>query len=199
MCLRRWGSLGLWTCVFALVLGLSMASPAQAQKFKVGVVDLQTVLDTSARGKTAKDRLKSLGEKLQKEIQSKRDLKEKKEAELQKMRGEIQSKGLVLNTQARIDQEETFRKKIRELKRYIDDTNNFIEDSTREFREREVRETQLILAEVRKVVREIGDREGFTVILESNENTAVVLYAHQSIDVTSQVVQRFDQASAAKR
>lgn len=199
MCLRRWGSLGLWTYVFALVLGLSMASPAQAQKFKVGVVDLQTVLDTSARGKSAKDRLKSLGEKLQKEIQSKRDLKEKKEAELQKMRGEIQSKGLVLNTQARIDQEEEFRKKIRELKRYIDDTNNFIEDSTREFREREVRETQLILAEVRKVVREIGDRDGFTFILESNENTAVVLYAHQSIDITSQVVQRFDQASAAKR
>jgi outer membrane protein len=176
-----------------------MASPAQAQKFKVGVVDLQTVLDTSARGKSAKDRLKALGEKLQKEIQSKRDLKEKKEAELQKMRGDIQSKGLVLNTQARIDQEEEFRKKIRELKRYIDDTNNFIEDSTREFREREVRETQLILAEVRKVVREIGDREGFTFILESNENTAVVLYAHQSIDITSQVVQRFDQASAAKR
>ncbi len=199
MCLRRWGSLGLWTCVFALILGLSMANPAQAQKFKVGVVDLQTVLDTSSRGKAAKDRLKALGEKLQKEIQSKRDLKEKREAELQKMRGEIQSKGLVLNTQARIDQEEEFRKKIRELKRYIDDTNNFIEDSTREFREREVRETQLILAEVRKVVREIGDREGFTVILESNENTAVVLYAHQSIDVTSQVVQRFDQASAAKR
>src|SRR5882672_5045029 len=65
----RWQRAGVWTCMVAVALGLSMAETAQAQK--VGVVDLQAVLDQSARGRTAKDRLRDLGDRLQQEIKSK--------------------------------------------------------------------------------------------------------------------------------
>jgi outer membrane protein len=176
-----------------------MASTVQAQQLKVGVVDLQAVLDDSVRGKAAKDRLKDLGEKLQQEIKSKRDMKEQREEELQRLRTEIRSQGLVLSEQARVAKEEEFRKKMRDLKRFIDDTNHFIEDATQEFREKEVRETQMLLAAIRKVVREIGEREGYTLVLEGNENAAVVLYFSKPIDITEKVKQRFDQASAARR
>ena len=46
------------------------------------------------------------------------------------MRTDIRSQGLVLSEQARVAKEEYFRNKVRELKRFIDDTNRFIEDAT---------------------------------------------------------------------
>lgn len=193
---RRCERHGLWIGLVVLLLGVSWAQVAQAQ-IKVGVVDLQAVLDQSVRGKSAKDRLKDLGDKLQQDIKSKRDFKEQKEEELQKMRSELKSQGLVLTDPARNAKDEEFRKRVRELKRFIDDTNRFIEDATQEFREREVRETQSLIGSVRRVVQEIGKREGYNLILEGNESTALVLYFNEAVDLTARVVQRFDQTSAA--
>ena len=59
-----------------------------------------------------------------------------------------------------------------------------------------MRETQALLLSVRRVVQEIGEREGYQLVLEGNENTAVVLYFNQSIDITPKIVQRFDQLPA---
>lgn len=190
----------LWPVVLGIVLSVSLLSQGQAQQsLKVGVVDLQTVLDSSVRGKAAKDRLKEVGAQLQEEIKAKREFKEKREQELQKLRTEIRSQGLVLSEQARIAKAEAFRNQVRELKRFIDDTNRFIEDATQGFREKEARETQLLILEIRKVVREIGEQEGYSLILEGNESASVVLYFGQAIDLTQKTIQRYDQASAAKR
>lgn len=188
----------------ALVLGiavwLSLLGVAQAQKgLKVGVVDLQAVLDSSVRGKAAKDRLQQLGLKLQEEIKDKRQTKEEREKELQKLRTELRSQGLVLSKKAQEEKAEDFRKQVRELKRFIDDTNRFIEDATQEFREREVRETQRLLQEIRDVVQEVGKQQKYSLILEGNEGAALVLYFSSTVSLTSEIVQRYDQASASKR
>ena len=182
----------LWTCMMAAVLGLAETVHAQ----KIGVVDLQAVLDQSTRGRSAKDRLRDLGDKLQQEIKSKLEFKRQKEEELQKLQSEFRSQKDLLTEQARAAKDEDYRRRARELKRFIDDTNRFTEDATQEFREREMRETQGLLLSVRRVVQEIGEREGYQLVLEGNENTAVVLYFNQSIDITPKVVQRFDQLPA---
>ena len=185
---------GWWTCMVAVALGLSMAETAQAQK--IGVVDLQAVLDQSVRGRSAKDRLRDLGDRLQQEIKSKLEFKRQKEEELQKLQTEFRTQKDLLTEQARAAKDEDYRRRARELKRFIDDTNRFTEDATQEFREREVRETQALLFIVRKVVQEIGEREGYNLVFEGNENTAVVLYFNKAIDITPKVVQRFDQMPA---
>jgi Skp family chaperone for outer membrane proteins len=59
-----------------------------------------------------------------------------------------------------------------------------------------MRETQSLLLSVRRVVQEIGEREGYNLVLEGNENTAVVLYFNKAIDITPKIVQRFDQTPA---
>ena len=186
--------LGILLLAFAVSLGLT--GMVQAQGAKVGVVDLQAVLDGSVRGKAAKERLKELGDQLQREIQAKREFKERKEEELQNLRSEIQRQGLVLSEQARMGKEEEFRKSIRELQRFIQDTNNFIDDATQEFREKEVRETQLLLIAIRDVVREVGESGQYTLILEGNDSAALVLYIAPTVDLTDEVIQRFDQTSA---
>ena len=180
----------------ALVVSLHVAGMVQAQGMRIGVVDLQAVLDGSVRGKAAKERLKELGDQLQREIQAKREFKERKEEELQNLRGDIQRQGLVLSEQARMAKEEEFRKSIRELQRFIHDTNNFIEDATQEFREKEVRETQLLLVDIRDVVREVAADGQYTVVFEGNDSAALVLYVDPAVDLTEEVIQRFDQVSA---
>lgn len=191
---RSFTKLGL--LMTSLVVSLSLAGMVDAQGIRIGVVDLQAVLDGSVRGKGAKERLKELGDQLQREIQAKREFKERKEEELQNLRSDIQRQGLVLSEQARMGKEEEFRKSIRELKRFIDDTNNFIDDATQEFREKEVRETQLLLVDIRQVVREVAESGQYTIILEGNDGAALVLYIDPAVDLTEEVIQRFDQASA---
>jgi Skp family chaperone for outer membrane proteins len=186
--------------VLGIAVWLSLLGVAQAQKgLKVGVVDLQAVLDSSVRGKAAKDRLQQLGLKLQEEIKDKRQTKEEREKELQKLRTELRSQGLVLSKKAQEEKAEVFRNQVRELKRFIDDTNRFIEDATQEFREREVRETQRLLQEIRDVVQEVGKQQKYSLILEGNEGAALVLYFSSAVSLTSEIVQRYDQASASKR
>ncbi len=190
-CLRKQAVGGV--ALLAVAVFLSLAGQAQAQKrLKVAVVDLQAVLDSSTKGKAAKERLRDLGRKLQEEIKSKRKFKEKRERELQKLREDIRSKGLVLNPQAQEEQEQAFRKKVRELKRFIDDTNNFIEDATSEFREREVRETRRLLREIRDVVQAMGKESKYHLVLEGNASAAVVLYFDGTVDLTQKVVARYN-------
>ena len=187
---------GLGLLMTTIGVSLALAGMVEAQGVRIGVVDLQAVLDGSVRGKAAKERLKELGDQLQREIQAKREFKERKEEELQNLRSEIQRQGLVLSEQARMGKEEEFRKSIRELRRFIDDTNRFIDDATQEFREKEVRETQLLLADIRDVVQEVGASGQYTIILEGNDSAAIVLYIEPAADLTEEVIQRFDQASA---
>ena len=186
--------------VLGLVALFMLGGQAYAQRgVKIAVVDLQAVLDSSVRGKSAKDSLRKLGLELQEQIKSKRAFKEKREAELQQLRTEMRTQSPLLNEKARVAKQEAFRKKARELKRFIDDTNNFIEDAMQEFREKEGVETRRLLVEVRKVVKEVGKQEGYILVLEGNESAALVLYAEKAIDITSKVIQRYDQSSAAKR
>jgi outer membrane protein len=188
-----------WIWLVVAVVCLSIIGQAQAQKsLKVAVVDLQAVLDSSNKGKAAKERLRELGIQLQEEIKSKRKFKEDRERDLQKLREDIKSKGLVLNEQAQAEQEQAFRTKVRELKRFIDDTNNFIEDATAEFREKEARETRQLLREIRNVVQDMGKTGKYHLVLEGNEGAAVVLYFDGAIDLTQQVVARYNQTSGKR-
>lgn len=189
----------LWLAVLAILMMFALAGQAIAQQqLKVGVVDLQAVLDNSTHGKAAKDHLKELSIKLQEEIKSKREVKEQREEELQKLRQEIQTQGLVLSREAREAKAEAYRKKVRALKRFIDDTNRFIEDATQEFREREVRQTQRLIVQIRDVIRKLGEQSGYSLILEGNEAASVVLYFGKTIDLTQQVTERYNQTPPSK-
>ena len=184
-----------WILLAVVAVWLLPMDQAYAQKrLKVAVVDLQAVLDGSKKGKSAKDRLKGLGRKLQEEIKSKRKFKEDRERELQKLREDLANTGSILNRKAQEERQEAFRKKVRELKRFIDDTNNFIEDATAEFREKEVRETRRLLREIRDVVRIMGKEGKYHLVLEGNEGAAVVLYFNDTVDLTKKVVARYDKS-----
>jgi outer membrane protein len=191
---RSWERVGLWTALIVGVLGLSLPRRAYAQ-LKIGVVDLQAVLERSVPGKTAKERLQALQDQLQHESQAKAELKQHQEAELQRLQTALQTHTEAITTQARASEVEDYRRRARDLQRLIADTNQFMADATQELREKEVSETQKLLIAIRKVVRELGESQGYSLILAGGANPASVLAFTPAVDLTPQVIQRVDQTS----
>ena len=84
----------------------------------------------------------------------------------------------------------------KDLQRLIEDTKQFMADATQELREKEIDETQQLLMAIRRVVREFGEEQGYSLILAGGANPAGVLTFTTAVDLTPQVMQRFDQALA---
>src|SRR5216683_2108886 len=131
---RPWECVGLWTALVGGVLGLLLPRIAYAQ-LKVGVVDLQAVVDRSVRAKAAKERLQALHDQLQRELQAKAELKQHQEAELQHLQTELRTHTEALTNQARVVEVESYRRRARDLQRLIEDTNQFMADATQALRE----------------------------------------------------------------
>src|SRR2546426_1058188 len=120
----------------------------------------------------------------------------RREAELQQQRTALRSPGAGVSEPVRAAQEDELRKKTRAVQRFVEDANRWLEDATQELREKEARETQGLLRAIPQIIRELSEREGYQLVLEGNANTAVVLSFGKAIDLTPQVIQRFDHASA---
>jgi hypothetical protein len=63
-------------------------------------------------------------------------------------------------------------------------------------REKDGYETQQLLTAIRKVVRELGEGQGYSLILAGGATMAGVLSFMPAIDLTPQVMQRFDHTPA---
>jgi Skp family chaperone for outer membrane proteins len=108
----------------------------------------------------------------------------------------VEESGRPVTPPAHAAEVEDYRRRERELQRLIADTNQFIEDGTQELREKEASETQQLLRVIRQVVRELGAGQGYSLILAGGAKTLGVLAFMPAVDLTPQVMQRFDQIPA---
>jgi outer membrane protein len=168
------------------------AGQAAALPLKVGIVDLDRALKESASGKQALQSLKKFRDGVLKEINEKKRVKEQKEGTLRELQTELTTQSLVLSETAKRDKEETYRRQVRELKRFIDDSNRFIEESERDLREREAELTSRLLRELLDIIKSVGKEENFTIIFEKNER--FLLFAADAIDLTDKIIKRADLA-----
>ena len=166
------------------------AGQASPSALKVGIVDLDRALKESASGKQALATLKQFRDKVVKEINDKKRQKDAKESTLRDIQTELTSQSMVLSDTAKRDKEETYRRQVRDLRKFIDDSNRFIEESERELREREAELTSRLLRDLLEIVRAVGREESFTIIFERNDR--VLLYAAEPIDLTEKIIKRFD-------
>lgn len=87
-------------------------------------------MERSVRAKAAKERLQALHDQLQHELQAKADLKQRQEAELQRLQTALQTHAEAVTKQAHAAEVEDYRRRARELQRLITDTNQFMADVT---------------------------------------------------------------------
>lgn len=152
------------------------AENAGAVAIRVGYVDLQQALNSSSAGEKAKDSFKA-------EVERMEQVLEKRRAKVEKLKGELEKKALLLRDDERVALQRDYRQELRDFERLYKDSQEELK-----IRDREL--TARILVELRQIVNAIGEQGDYSVILEGN-NT-VVLYGSKSIDLTEAVIKAYN-------
>ncbi len=169
----RWPVLAM-AVVGLLLSAAGVARAGQAATLKIGVVDIQGVLEQSQRGQAAKQKLAQERTGRQKELEG-------KQQEVQKLQADFEKQSPVLSDAAKREKSEAIQRKAREVQRMF-------EDASRDF-EKKVREAEMdVTREIFSVIQEYGKDQGFSVILERS----TVVYVAGAVDLTSEIVKRFD-------
>ena len=165
--------------LFALALVASTAPAfAAAPDMKVGYVDMQKALAASSAGKDAQKKYEAEVKKLQAKLDDKK-------GEFEKLRQAYQKQRDSLSEKAKQEKEEELLGREKELKRTF-------QDSQEALRRKNAQLVGELVERLKKVVDEYGRAQGFTLILEKGGQG--LLFADAKIDVTDDVVQKFDSA-----
>jgi outer membrane protein len=159
-----------------MLLSSFVTTEVEAQGAKIAVVDLQRAINETEEGRTAKDKLKKLFESRQQGL-------DKKQEELKKLKDELDQQKNVLSRDAFEAKVESYQKQVVELQQvYV--------DYQRELAEKEGELTKVIVERMERILRRIGQTEGYSLIVERNE--AGVIYVPGNLDVTDLVIQRYN-------
>jgi len=162
-------------CVALVLVLVAAARPVRAE-LKIGIVDLQRALNESVAGKKAKEQFKVEFDRMQNSLKSEKD-------RLDRLKEDLDKKSVVLKEEERKTMAEDFERKRRDLRRKL-------EDSDAELRKKDSELTGDILKDLAVVIQQIGERDGYTVILENSSSS--VLYGSKSIDLTDEVIKTYD-------
>jgi outer membrane protein len=164
----------------AMVLLLVGAGAEAASK--IGFVDVQKVLVRSVAGVAAREQLEREKAAMQKDVDTRR-------VEVDKLREELEKKGLVLSPEAKREKDETLQRKVRDLRRLVDDFQ-------KELEKKEQGATGRILQELTGVIEQIGKERGYLLIIE--KRGASVIYGDVEADITEDIIKLYDQMKAKK-
>jgi outer membrane protein len=156
--------------------GLLAGRPAQSADLKIGCVDMRKAVNECNEGKVSKKALAKEAENFQR-------LVAEKQKGLQEMKDSLEKQGLMLNADARAEKAKELQTKVREFQRWGEDRENEIKQKGMEMQKN-------ISIGLIKVVQKLGADEGYTIIVETNEN--IVLFDSKSIDITDRVIKAYD-------
>jgi outer membrane protein len=156
---------------------VAAALPAAAQT-KVAVIDVQRVVSESDPGKEALQQLKTL--------------QDAKVAEGQTLQQEINALQEQLNKQRFTVSED----KLAEMSKQLETKNiamrRFEDDAKRELEDARRKQLGGLEAKILPIINAIGEEQGFTLIF--NKFQSGLVYADEAVDITDQVIQRFNTA-----
>jgi len=171
-----------WAGVIALVVTVSLAGAAEAAATRIGYVDVQKVLVRSVVGVAAREQLEREKATMQKDVDTRR-------AEVDKLREELEKKGMVLAADAKREKEETLQRKVRDLRRLVDDFQ-------KELERKEQALTARILQDLTTIIERVGKERGYLLIME--KRGASVIYGDAEADITEDIIKMFDQEKGKK-
>jgi outer membrane protein len=164
----------------ALALAALLAAGASAQETaKLGVIDVERILQESVAGKAVIEQLKQLQEQKRAELQAKRD-------SLDELRKRYTDSRLTLADDKLAEMEKQLEDRTIELQRAQD-------DAQRDMQKRQGEAFGRIETQVLPIIDQVGKELGFTLIF--NKYQSGLLFAADGVDITDVVIQRFDQGS----
>ncbi len=153
------------------------------QKNKVGVVNSMEVLEKSIEGKNIISRLEEKNKSNQ--------------DRLTKMDTDLQDKDNKLRTQRLTLTEEALMNLTSDIERLQTDRKRFAEDSFREFTELRDRLFNKLQDELLPIIEQIGKDMDLEIIFDLSKSGAI--YFSPGIDITAEVIKRYDAQKSAKK
>jgi len=177
--LRRSTNIILLVGFFIIIL-FSMGYAQQTTK--IGVVNANEVLEKSAEGKRIIVQLEDKNKKNQNDIA-------KLDDEIRNLQTKLNTQRLTLTQEAMMNLNSDIERKQTQRKR-------FAEDSNREMNELSARLFQKIQNELIPIIQQIGKDMNLDVIFDLSQSGT--LYFNPTIDLTEEVIKRYDASKAAK-
>ena len=148
---------------------------------KIGVIDLQKILVTSAAGKTIQAELKKEKDKME------ADLK-KKGTEIENIRKRLERESMVMGKEMREEKE-------RESRIKINDFKSLQKKYRSDLQKLEGGLMNQLKIDIDEIVQEMGKKEGYLLII----NKFGVIYSPNSIDITDKVIGKLNTKFAIKK
>jgi outer membrane protein len=143
---------------------------------KIGFINLRAIIQTSNNGKKAAEDLKKLVDKKSEAIKA-------VETELKKMKESIDKQSAVLTDSVKKEKETAYQKKMRDYQILVDDSNKELKAKDEEIAGK-------LIPDIMKVVRIIGEREKYTLILEIS-SMPVPYFANEN-DISKKVIDEYN-------
>jgi outer membrane protein len=99
------------------------------------------------------------------------------------MKDSLEKQWLMLNPETRVAKEKEYQAKLRDFQRWGQDAEN-------EINQKRIEMERQISIGLQKVIQKVGMDEGYTLILEKNEN--IVFFTSKFIDITDRVIKAYD-------
>jgi outer membrane protein len=166
--------------LFGVLLVLSALAQLSwgAEGIKVGFIDAQKVLESSKEGKRVKTSMEEYLKPRQKIIDDQKD-------ELRRLEEDLNRQASVLSADAKKVKEEDFRKKLSDYQRRAMELNDEVQskklDVLKEFNKK-----------LEQAVRQIAEKEGYTFVFDKNADGGSLVYARDTYDLTSKVIEQVD-------
>jgi outer membrane protein len=155
------------------LLAVTATATARAD-VRLAFVDIQRALNDCRAGKQARTQFRGRVERLQSQLQREQD-------GVESLKREIEQKGALMQSDQRQNLEDEYTRKLRQFQ---DDYKN----SRDELQQKDNQVTGAIVRDLAAVVRQIGEKSGYTMVMEKG----TLLWAVPSADITDQVIRAYD-------
>ncbi len=164
-----------------LLLSMVSAGLAFSQDIKIGYVDLKEVFSKYEKASEAEKAFMKEVEEKQKEVGE-------LESNIKKMQTDYDQKKDVMKPEEKSKKEAELKEKIQEFSKIWSDVNKKLDDKRKGLEEG-------LLEEIRKEVKAYGEKNGFTVILDSR----IVIYGHEVVNLTEEIVKGMNKTGEKKQ
>jgi len=170
----------MFTTGLAVLLLLAAGPAFSADPVKIGVVDLQKILETSNSGKAAQNELKAQRDKMQADMKQRGN-------EIQEIEARMQREAMVMSKETREEKEREHRIKVSDFQALQRKYQGDLQEIERKLMGR-------LQAEITSLVSDIAKKEGYLLVISN----IGVIYSLPSTDITERLIQELNAKSGKK-
>ena len=170
----------MFTTGLAVLLLLSGGPAFSADPVKIGVVDLQKILETSNSGKAAQNELKVQRDKMQADMKQRGN-------EIQEIESRMQREAMVMSKETREEKEREHRIKVSDFQALQRKYQSDLQEVERKLMGK-------LQSEITSLVSDIAKKDGYLLVISN----IGVIYSLPSTDITERLIQELNAKSGKK-